>query len=146
MAVKSQVLASLQESYEVRLVRTNTFQTWVKYNWRHCRTWRIIDIEPLLESPAADVHTVSLPEDRVIVVNTKEHLPLDARRLGNRVVKALVNPLDNEKRLRRETFENTLEDFGGVENLVARLTACRVVLGFGPDHSLGILLGALANL
>lgn len=71
---------------------------------------------------------------------------MDARRIGNRFVKALVDTLNDEKRLRWETFENALENFGGIEDLVARLTAFRVVAGLRPGHSLGILLGVLVHL
>jgi hypothetical protein len=32
----------------------------------------------------------------VIIVDTKKHLPLDARRIGDGFVKALVDPLNDE--------------------------------------------------
>jgi hypothetical protein len=61
-------------------------------------------------------------------------------------VKALVDPLDEEQRLCRETFKYALEDLGGVEDFFVRCTVCRVELGLRLVFSLSILVGVLALL
>jgi hypothetical protein len=109
---KSHVLAAIQESIMVRVVWTNTFQKRVKHDWRHWRNWciHVFDSARLLKSPSAGLHTLNLPQGRVTGTDAKEHLSLDARRIGDRFVKALVDTPNHEKRLRWETFENTLEN------------------------------------
>jgi hypothetical protein len=82
----------------------------------------------------------------VIIVDAKKHLPLDAWRIGNGSVKALVDPLDSEERFCWQAFEDAFENFGGVEDLLARFRGCQVELSLRSNSSLSILFGALALL
>ena len=66
--------------------------------------------------------------------------------IGNGSVEALVDPLNDKQRLRWQTFQDAFEDFGGVEDLLAQSTVCRVQRNLRSDRDLSILSGILALL
>jgi hypothetical protein len=96
-AADTQGFAWLEVGLVTRVARAaNALQTRAVYNWCHHTVWVLGFGGHLTETQSAITHVASLPYDRVIIVDTKKHLPLDARRIGDGFVKALVDPLNDE--------------------------------------------------